>query len=236
MNYYGCGRVIRSFYGEPDLFMARIPELKAVHCHMTAQDLQARVMQHLAKLPFALWQTQFNLFDSHDTPRFHNDPAITQSDFKGAACFQFLLTGAPSIYYGDEAEIDGTVDSNEGCRYPMPWQKQFRNCAHYRLYHTLCALKKEHPALRDGSMKFLYAQGDTFSIARFIGEDVVVGVISKNDAPEQIRLPLGALGASEPAETEDLLGTRLHWQREDDHAVSFRVEPHSTYLFACKCK
>lgn len=236
MNYYGCGRVIRSFYGEPDLFMSRIPELKAVRCHMTAQDLQARVMQHLAKLPFALWETQFNLFDSHDTPRLHNNPEISQADFKGAACFQFLLTGAASIYYGDEAEIDGTIDSNEGCRYPMPWGKDFRGCAHYRLYHALCALKKEHPALRLGGMKFLYAREDTFAIARFTGEDVIVGVISKSDTAQTVRLPLGAVGAAEPAGEKDLLGSVLHWQREGLNAIDLHMEPHAVYLFSCKLK
>ena len=190
-------------------------------------------MQHLAKLPFALWETQFNLFDSHDTPRLHNNPQISQADFKGAACFQFLLTGAASIYYGDEAEIDGTTDSNEGCRYPMPWQKNFQGCAHYQLYRTLCSLKKAHPALRRGGMKFLYAQGDTFAIARFTGEDVLVGVISKSDAPETVRLPLGTLGARAPKGKRDLFGSELHWQ-DADKAVLLQIEPHGSYLFECQ--
>lgn len=233
MNYYGCGRAIRSFFGEPDLFLSRTPELKAIPCRMTAQDLEMRVMQHLAKLPFALWETQFNLFDSHDTPRLHNNSQISQADFKGAACFQFLLTGAASIYYGDEAEIDGTTDSNEGCRYPMPWQKNFQGCAHYQLYRTLCSLKKAHPALRRGGMKFLYAQGDTFAIARFTGEDVLVGVISKSDTPETVRLPLGALGARAPKGKRDLFGSELHWQ-DADKAVLLQIEPHGSYLFECQ--
>ena len=193
-------------------------------------------MQHLAKLPFALWETQFNLFDSHDTPRLHNNPEISQADFRGAACFQFLLTGAASIYYGDEAEIDGTIDSNEGCRYPMPWGKDFRGCAHYQLYHALCALKKEHSALRLGGMKFLYAREDTFAIARFTGEEVIVGVISKSDTAQTIRLPLGAVGAAEPAGEKDLLGSVLNWQREGLNAIDLHMEPHAVYLFSCKLK
>ena len=233
MNYYGCGRVIRSFYGEPDLFMMRHPVLSRMKSNMTAEDLEHRVMQHLAKLPFALWQNQFNLFDSHDTSRFHTNPQITDADFRGAALFQFLLIGAPSIYYGDEADADGIYGTNEGCRYPMPWSKPFQNGEKYRLYHRLAHLKKEHAALSEGGMKFLYAHGDVFAIARFWGEDILVGVISKSDDEETIRLPLGAAGGREPEAQRDFLGNPLSWQKCDDHAVSFRVEPHGSYLFRC---
>lgn len=236
MNYYGCGRVIRSFYGEPDQFLSRIPALKAVRYHMTAQDVEHRVMQHLAKLPFALWENQFNLFDSHDTPRFHNDPEISEADFQGAALFQFLLTGAPSIYYGDEADIDGRTDANEGCRYPMPWQKNFRTGEKYRLYQTLAALKKAHPALCRGGMKFLYAQGDTFAIARFWEDDILVGVISKAETEEVIRLPLAAVGARCPDSNTDLLGTPVAWAQADEKAISFHVMPHGSYLISCTRK
>ena len=38
---------------------------------------------------------------------------------------QFTLIGAASIYYGDEAGIDGTIFTNEGCRYPMTWSRDF---------------------------------------------------------------------------------------------------------------
>ena len=233
MNYYGCGRVIRSFYGEPDLFMMRHPVLSRMKSNMTAEDLEHRVMQHLAKLPFALWQNQFNLFDSHDTSRFHTNPQITDADFRGAALFQFLLIGAPSIYYGDEADADGIYGTNEGCRYPMPWSKPFQNGEKYRLYHRLAHLRKEHAALSEGGMKFLYAHGDVFAIARFWKDDILVGIISKSDREETIRLPLGAAGGREPEAQCDLLGNPLSWQKCDDHAVSFRVEPHSSYLFRC---
>jgi len=63
---------------------------------------------------------------------------------------------------------------------------------------------------------------------------VIVGVISKSDTAETVRLPLGAVGAVEPAGERDLLGSPLRWTRTEKHAVSLLVEPHSTYLFACE--
>ena len=234
MNYYGCARVIRHFLGEPDLFMTRDPLLRNVPCHMTGEDVENRVMQHLAKLPHAMWENQFNLFDSHDASRLHNNPSITFDDFRAAVVFQFILTGAPSIYYGDEADIDGVVGTNEGCRYPMPWDKDFRGGEKYQLYHTMTRLKREHPALSRGGMKFLYAGSDAFAIARFWKEDLVVAVISKSNAEEVIRLPLGVLGAREPSGNADLLGQSLHWRPEDAHSIAFTAKPHSAYLVTCK--
>ena len=235
MNYYGCGRAIRQFFGQPDLFMSRDPRLRDVPYRMTARDLEARVIQHLAKLPWVMWENQFNLFDSHDTSRLHNDPAISSMAWRGAVYFQFILTGAASIYYGDEAAIDGVMGSNEGCRYPMPWDKDFRQGEQYRLYHTMAHLKAAHPALAQGGMKFLYADGYTAALARFTEEEAFVAVISAEKEPARIRLPLGAIGAAGLA-AEDVMGEKLDWRPLDENHVELTVPAGTCYFAACEMK
>lgn len=234
MNYFGCGRVIRQFLGEPDLFMQKHPAMHDFSGRMSAEDMKNRILQHLAKMPYALWENQFNLFDSHDTSRLHNNPKVNREEYRGAVMFQFMLPGAPSIYYGDEAEIDGYTDSMEGCRYPMPWGKDFQQSERYQLIHTLAKLKAEHPALRSGSMRILFAEGNIFAIARFQDEEAFVCVISTEDRDKTIRLPLGALGAAHPEGTTDLFGTSLHWEKADAHAISLTVKAHQSCLFRCK--
>lgn len=234
MNYFGCGRVIRQFLGEPDLFMAREPALRSVNYRMTAQDVKNRVLEHLAKLPFVMWENQFNLFDSHDASRLHNNPKITPERYRGAVIFQFLLTGAASIYYGDEAEIDGTLGTNEGCRYPMPWSKDIPSCRAYRLIHTIAHLKADHKALRQGGMKFLYAEGNVVAIARFWEDDVFVGVISTEKQDVKIRLPLGAVGASKPQNSTDIFGTPLEYRQMDNISIELTVAAGQSYLLACR--
>ncbi len=235
MNYYGCGRPIRQFFGQPDLFMSRDPRLRDVPYRMTARDLEARVMQHLAKLPWVMWENQFNLFDSHDTSRLHNDPAISAMAWRGAVYFQFILTGAASIYYGDEAAIDGVLGSNEGCRYPMPWDKDFRQGEQYRLYHTMACLKRAHPALSKGGMKFLYADGYTAAIARFTEDEAFVAVISAEKEPARVRLPLGAIGAAGLA-AEDVMGEKLDWRPLDENSVELAVPEGTCYFVECEMK
>ncbi len=234
MNYFGCGRVIRQFLGEPDLFMSRHPLLRDIPYKMTAEDVKARVMEHLAKLPYALWETQFNLFDSHDVSRLHNNPKIHPEEYRGAVIFQYLLTGAVSIYYGDEAAIGGVLGTNEGCRYPMPWGKDFQNGEAYKLNQTMAHLKAAHKALSSGGMKFLYAQGNVVAIARFQDQEAFVGVISTGSEDEKIRLPLGAIGADVPV--REIFSRALEYTKLDDSSIELTVKAHQSYLMECRMK
>lgn len=236
MNYYGCGRVIRQFLGEPDLFMSRNEVLRQVPYKMTAQDVKNRVMEHLAKLPYRLWENQFNLFDSHDVSRLHNNPKVNPDEYRGAVIFQFLLTGAASIYYGDEAGVDGVLGTNEGCRYPMPWSRDFKNGEAYRLNRTMAHRKANHKALSHGGMKFLYAEGNVVAIARFWEDEVFVGVISTGDQDVQVTLPLGALGADCPKGAMDIFGKELEYEKTDDNHIALTVRAHQSYFMECEMK
>ena len=234
MNYFGCGRVIRQFLGEPDLFMDRSPILRSVPYKMTAADVKNRVTEHLAKLPYALQQNQFNLFDSHDVSRLHNDPKVDPEEYRGAVIFQFMLPGAASIYYGDEAAVDGVLGTNEGCRYPMPWGKDFQSGERYKLNQTMARMKQEHEALRSGGMKFLYAEGNVVALARFNGEEAFVGVLSTEDQDATIRLPLGAVGAECPA--REIFGRALEYQKLEDGSIEMTVKAHQAYFMECKMR
>lgn len=236
MNYYGCGRVIRQFLGEPDLFMARNDILRNVPYKMTAEDVKARVMEHLAKLPYVMWENQFNLFDSHDVSRLHNNPKVNPDEYRGAIIFLFTLVGAASIYYGDEAQIDGVVGTNEGCRYPMPWNKEYKESEIYQMYRTFAHMKAEHKALSEGGMQFLYAEGNVVALARFCEEEVFVSVISTSDKDEKIRLPLGMIGAKQPKGSSDVFGKELEYKRMDDHSIEFLAKAHQSYFMECEMR
>ena len=231
MNYYGCARVIRSFLGESDHFLSRSPALRALKRKMPAEEVKERVLQHLAQLPWAIQENQFNLLGSHDISRLHNNPAVNPEEYRGAVIFQFMLPGAASVYYGDEASIGGSLGSNEGCRWPMPWGSGFENTERFRFYRRLMRLKGEHPALRRGGMCFLYAEGGILAMARFTRQEALVFAMSTEEAARPFRLPLGVLGGTRPAGDQDLFGRTLDWQPLDKHAVSLRLPAHEAVLF-----
>ena len=110
MNYFGCGRPIRQFVGEVDLFHQRNEILNHISYKMTAEDLKNRIVEHFSKIPYTVAQVQFNLLDSHDVPRLHNNKNISKENYKGAVMMLFTLLGAANIYYGDEVEIDGRLE------------------------------------------------------------------------------------------------------------------------------
>ncbi|MBQ7124517.1 MAG: alpha amylase N-terminal ig-like domain-containing protein [Oscillospiraceae bacterium] len=234
MNYFGCGRVIRQFLGEPDLFMNRHPILRSVHYKMTGEDVKNRVNEHLAKMPHVFAQNQFNLFDSHDVGRLHNNPSLPQDAYRSAAIFQFMLPGAPSVYYGDEAGIDGLFETVEGCRYPMPWNSGFTESENYKFYKKLISLRHEHKALRRGGMKFLYTGGRTVALARFLGDEAFVAVISAEDVDTVIDLPLGVIGAQSP--DAEVFGLPLEFTLSESGSIKLAVKAKTAYLFSCKMK
>jgi len=231
MNYYGCGRVIRQFVGLPDLFLERNEILKNVPYQMTAEDVKGRIVEHLSRIPFVFWQNQFNLIDSHDVSRVHNHENVDPQVYRGAVILQFVLIGAPSIYYGDEASIDGWTENDTGCRFPMPWSKDFQNSDTYRLYRKLAHLKQENNALTEGGMKFLYAHGKTLSVARFDEEKAFIAVISVSNQEETLEIPVGSIGAKLPG--EDVFGNKLDYKQIDDRNVVFKAEPRKSYLMEC---
>ncbi|MBR4728578.1 MAG: glycoside hydrolase family 13 protein [Clostridia bacterium] len=65
---------------------------------------------------------------------------------KMTAAVQFTLPGVPSIYYGDEAGLDGGEDPfNRGC---YPWGRE--DPALLAWYRALGALRRAHPVYIDG--------------------------------------------------------------------------------------
>ncbi len=230
MNYYGFGRPVRQFCGEPDLFLARDEILKSIPYRMTARDLKSRIMEHLAKLPHVIQAVQFNLFDSHDVARLHNNPEIKQGDYEGAVIMLFSMPGASNIYYGDETGIGGGRNDALEFRYPMPWREGMTQTKPYILYQTLAKKKQESIALRKGSFRIIYAEGQIFSYVRFWKDESVVVVWSTEDNVCEAVLPLSVLGEFQVNVKEDVFGRTLKYEMKgmDMH---LKMPAHTAYMF-----
>ena len=232
MNYFASTRPIRQFYGQDDIFNGRADELRGIKYKMTAKNFVGQVKGYLSRLPFVIQQNQFNLIDSHDVPRFHNDSSISKDSVKGANILIFTLPGCTNIYYGDEADIDGTVEEIEGCRYPMPWSKDIENLDTFRFLQKLIKIKTESPAFKDGGFKFVYAEGYIFAFARFTAEEVYFTVISGESEEKTINIPLNCFGESFSngiAPEKDALGEKLCATIESGNLV-LKVPAGKAYL------
>ncbi len=227
MNYYGFGRCVRQFCGEPDLFNMRNEALRQITYRMTAEDMKNRIMEHLAKLPYVIQEVQFNLLDSHDVPRLHNNKKISAGSHEGAVEMLFMMPGAASIYYGDELAIDGILETNEGCRYPMPWNrveegldgKTDKAGEYYQLYCKLALLKRQSLAIREGGFRILYAEDYVFSFARFLAEEAYIFVWSRETEEKQVSIPLDVLGTRSVKAAQDEMGKALKYIQDENNLL-----------------
>lgn len=208
MNYYGCARPVREFAGERDLFLSRDAELGKEREKVTAKRLAARIRQFYGKLPGVIQHQMFNLLDSHDVPRLHNNEGICAGDYETAVIMMFTLPGTVSVYYGDEVALAGGTELIEECRYPMDWNWREKKEAtdRFRMYQRLIALKRNSPALDHGGFQIIGEEGYVFSYARFTEEELIIVISSTDDEPNTALLPLENFGFDQQAFTQDYLG------------------------------
>lgn len=229
MNYYGFTRPVREFVGEVDIFNSRNPELKKIRRKLSAKNLSNRIKKYYFKLPFVIQENQFNLLDSHDVPRLHNNQEINYEEYRGAVIMLFTMIGTANMYYGDEATIDGRVESMEGCRYPMPWGKDIKNSPNYDLYHTLIKLKTSEDALKYGGIKIIGEDDYVFSFVRFTRKEAIVTICSCDEEDRELFIPTRIFGKSHGPK-KDIFGYELKWRLVEE-GIILKVEAHKGYVF-----
>lgn len=236
MNYFGYGRIIRQFAGLKDLFLERNETLKNVPYKMTAMDVVHRTDEFYSRIPQVIADCSMNLFDSHDVSRAHNNEEIDAARWKSMAISQIFWTGIPCIYYGDELEIDGYIEHDSGFRYKMPWEKEAELKAgeHFRIYRRLNELRHSEPSFAEGGRKVLYSDGYILAVARFLEDNIYLGVISMEDEEKTIQIPVGYVGALEPAGNVDELGSSFDGKKLENGIYEMRVPAGSSYVLRLK--
>ncbi|WP_155828084.1 alpha-amylase family glycosyl hydrolase [Butyrivibrio sp. VCB2006] len=232
MNYFGFGRIVRQFAGLSDLFLERVEDFKKIKYKMTAQDVVKRTDEFYTKLPQAIADCNMNLFDSHDVSRAHNNPEIDEAKWQSIVIMQYLWTGIPCIYYGDELEIDGYIEHDSGFRYKMPWEEEAerRKGKKFLTYQKLNWLRSNEPAFSEGGRKVLLSEGRVLAVSRFLDDNIYIGIVSMEDEERKVRIPVGYVGAIEPDNCVDELGSSFTGKMTDDGMLEIIVPAKSSYL------
>lgn len=238
MNYFGFGRIIRQFAGLPDLFLERNDTLKKVPYKMTAQDLVKRTDEFYSLIPQVIADCSMNLFDSHDVPRAHNCEEIDEDKWQSMIMSQFLWTGIPCIYYGDEIGIDGYTHHDLGFRFAMPCDEEDarKNSWQFKNYQLLNNLRRNEPAFAQGGRKVLFADGKIFAISRFLDDNIFVGIVSMEENPKKILLPIDIIGAGEPDGNTDVFGNEFISRKIDNGLYEFTIPARKSFLIRMRTK
>ncbi len=201
MNYFACGSPLRRWAGERVCIESEAPGFPARSGRAcSGHELEAMIRQHLDRLPCQHVGLQMNVLDTHDIHRLHHGPAFDWDIYRGVVMLQFLLPGAPNLWYGDEVGLAGHAKSVEGCRYPMEWREDRWDQGFRELYRTLAHLKRKEPVLREGGYRFLFTEESQLAFARVGGGTAYVAVLNRAPEISRIELPLHLLGICDHAE------------------------------------
>lgn len=163
---YSYGEEREYFYGDDLDGVMNYVFKDAINAYVTggsAEEFVETVMTITENYPKESLDTCFTLIDSHDTVRAINAYSgadvsnmskeekkyyrLSESEYelgkarlKIASCLQYFLPGVPSLYYGDEAGIQGFEDPLNRRYYP--WENPDEELLEH--YTKLGALRKEY--------------------------------------------------------------------------------------------
>lgn len=112
----------------------------------------------------------------------------------------FTVPGIPSIYYGSEVEIPGKKGRHTDAPLRPVFHPSHRQAGCLPELAAAVArfarLRQRHAALRRGDYRALHVSHEQFAFMRALPEERLVIAVNAADAPVELALPLGELGAT----------------------------------------
>ncbi len=168
--------------------------------------------------------------DNHDVPRVHsacqNDPLRTHQ----LLAFQFSARGVPALTYGTEAGMTGITEVE--ARSDMNFSAAGAHPS-YSLLQQLIRLRSQHPALRNGTSRFLALDEELFAYLRVVKEEAVAIVLNRGNVARSVQLPQEFADAKRDQLLH--LGTEEQTGRHTESAGSkLEIEPNTLLLIALR--
>ncbi|UTT63225.1 glycoside hydrolase family 13 protein [Microcella humidisoli] len=163
----------------------------------TAEQVYHAHRRFTAAMP---WRTRIhtmNALDTHDTARFAG--RARPGTVPVAAGLSMTLPGIPVIFAGDE--LGATGENGEHSRTTMPWHRLDEHAERIELYAQLVRLRREHPALSHGGLRWLHVDAESLVFVRESQQESVLVLAARGDV--DVRLAESAI--SGPAQR--LLGS-----------------------------
>lgn len=162
----------------------------------TARDFVDAVTRFTAGIPWRVRLGNMQPLDTHDTGRFATNAAPGTVPI--AVGLSMMMPGVPVVFAGDEFGLTG-VDG-EASRTPIPWGTETVPDVAERLsvYRDLVALRREHPVLGTGGLRWLHVDDEAVVFTRESAEQTVL-ILATRDGVDAA-LPAGALPGADAAE------------------------------------
>ncbi|MBE6580325.1 MAG: glycoside hydrolase family 13 protein [Ruminococcaceae bacterium] len=115
--------------------------------------------------------------------------ALAKRRLKMAAALQYTVFGVPSLFYGDEAGMEGYHDPF--CRRPYPWGREDKELLAY--YRRLGRIRRENPVLAEGDFKIVSEAPHALSYVRENEKGRLMVAANCGQEPFAVSLPVGAV-------------------------------------------
>lgn len=174
-----------------------------------AQAFMSAIMSIIENYPPCVVNVLMNHIGTHDTERAltrlagesaegkdrawqHSHNQLSDYDYlkgismmKLASLIQYTLPGVPSLYYGDEAGMQGMKDPfNRAC---FPWDNINKEL--YKWYKRLGEIRRGCKAFKEGSFEPLYAADGAIAYVRRSEENSVLTAV--NNSNSELQIPVG---------------------------------------------
>ena len=137
---------------------------------------------------------------NHDIDRFITAAHDSAQKLKLAFSILFTVRGTPEMYYGDEIGMPGNGDPDNRRDFPGGWVGDSHNAFMqsgrtaqeqdiFQHVQSLLRLRKQHPALRNGDLKDIFADETAYVYRREIGQDRLLMAINNAEQPRTVALP-----------------------------------------------
>jgi len=143
-----------------------------IHKTISLKTFRAKIDDFRNRYPHLILKNQFNLYDSHDTPRLMTQAKGDVSIVKQMFALLLCSEGSPCIYYGTEIGLEGQQDPD--CRRLMQFEPDPSQHPLYHFIQTFITIRNKYPALaNEGSWEWI-AHDDLLMIKR----DMIVLIIN----------------------------------------------------------
>ena len=122
----------------------------------------------------------WSILSSHDSARIRTLVGSPENH-RVAAGLLFTLPGVPMIFAGDEIGLEGV--NGEDSRRTMPWEHpEAWDTTTMTAYADLARLRHDHIALREGGLRWAYADADSIGFLREHPDETVLVTASRTGA------------------------------------------------------
>jgi glycosidase len=157
--------------------------------------------------------------NNHDTRRFMSLEGATLEGAMLHLAYMTTIRGTPQLYAGEEIAMRGGDDPDNRRDFPGGFPGDARNAfaesgrtpEEQRMYEwtrDLLRLRREHSAVRRGSLTDLHFDEDSYAYARRDDAETIVVALNRAATPKDISVPASYLGARDGSRLSPLLGAK----------------------------